>query len=312
MAQKPLVSVCMITYNHEAYIAQAIEGVLMQKTDFPIELVIGEDCSTDKTRQICLEYQEKYPDTVRLLPRQKNLGIVANYINTLEHCGCKYIASCEGDDYWTNPNKLQYQVEFLESHPSFSGICSNVKIFFQNEKRFGSQGYYRGVGEFEDFSVDTILHKFIVHTPTLTFRNYPIETSLFNPEHSFADLSTHLLLLDKGPIRFYNKHDVVYRIHDGGVTGRNLFSHFYDQIIEFLDGFNKFTNYKYAETIAERQTYLKIMSRINRVDAGAVSKFMSIGLYLTHKRTKLSINEFKNVVGLAFPQFLAKIRRNTR
>ena len=77
------VSVCMITYNHEAFISQAIEGVLMQKTNFPVELIIGEDCSTDQTRKICLEYQEKYPDRIKIICNENNLGMMRNFTQTL-------------------------------------------------------------------------------------------------------------------------------------------------------------------------------------------------------------------------------------
>ena len=98
LEEEVMVSVCMITYNHEAYIAQAIEGVLMQQTDFPIELVIGEDCSTDRTRAICLEYQQRHPGIIRLALRERNIGMMPNFVQTLQACEGKYIALCEGDD----------------------------------------------------------------------------------------------------------------------------------------------------------------------------------------------------------------------
>ncbi len=113
----PLVSVHMITYNHKSYIAQAIEGVLMQERDFPIELVIGEDCSMDGTRRIVLEYQSKHPETIRVITSEHNVGAVANELRVDRACRGKYIAFCEGDDYWHHPLKLQKQVVYLESHP---------------------------------------------------------------------------------------------------------------------------------------------------------------------------------------------------
>ena len=119
-----LVSVSMITYNHEAFIAEAIEGVVMQKTTFPFELVIGEDCSTDNTRAICIEYQKKYPDIIRLRLPEKNQGMMLNWINNIESGHGKYIALCDGDDYWTDPYKLQKQVDFMEVNPDFA-LCSH-------------------------------------------------------------------------------------------------------------------------------------------------------------------------------------------
>jgi len=125
MNSLPVVSVYMITYNHESYIAQAIEGIMMQQTDFPIELVIGEDCSTDRTREICLEYQDKYPEIIRLLLPEKNIGIYKNSKSTFIECKGKYIAICEGDDYWTDPLKLQKQVYFLETRPDFALLSAS-------------------------------------------------------------------------------------------------------------------------------------------------------------------------------------------
>jgi len=125
---KPLVSVNMITYNHEPYIAQAIEGVLQQKTNFPFELVIGEDCSTDGTREIVFDYKKKYPDTIRVITSDKNVGACKNSLRTEKACRGKYIAYCEGDDYWHHPQKLQKQVDYLESHPECGLVFSDYHL----------------------------------------------------------------------------------------------------------------------------------------------------------------------------------------
>ena len=126
LSKTPLVSVKMITYNHAPYIAEAIEGVLQQKTDFPFELVIGEDCSTDGTQEIVFDYQKKYPDIIRVITSNKNVGAHKNGIRTEKACRGKYIAFCEGDDYWHHPRKLQKQVDFLERHPEYGLIHSDV------------------------------------------------------------------------------------------------------------------------------------------------------------------------------------------
>ena len=126
LAKTPLVSVGMITYNHEPYIAQAIEGVLHQQTDFPIELVIGEDCSTDRTREIVFDYQQKHPDLIRVITSDKNVGLKKNAWRTARARRGKYIAFCEGDDYWHHVKKLQIQVDYLESHPEVGLVHSDV------------------------------------------------------------------------------------------------------------------------------------------------------------------------------------------
>jgi len=123
-------SVCMITYNHERYIAQAIESVLMQKTNFAFELVIGEDFSTDRTREICISYKRRYPEKINLILNEKNLGMIPNFVNTVHQCKGEYIALLEGDDYWTNPYKLQKQVDFLENNPDYGMVHSDWDILF--------------------------------------------------------------------------------------------------------------------------------------------------------------------------------------
>ncbi len=115
---QPKVSVFMITYNHEKYISEAIEGILMQRTNFDYDIVIGEDCSTDNTRNIILDYQKKYPGKFKLLLHDTNIGANANQKAVLNNCSGKYIAFCEGDDYWTDPLKLQKQIDLMESYPS--------------------------------------------------------------------------------------------------------------------------------------------------------------------------------------------------
>ena len=115
-----LVSACIITYNHEKYIKDAIEGALMQDVDFGYEIVIGEDCSTDNTLKICEEYQKKHPSIIRILKRERNLGMNGNWLSTIRSAKGKYIAICEGDDYWTDKNKIKRQVDFLEKNPKFS------------------------------------------------------------------------------------------------------------------------------------------------------------------------------------------------
>jgi glycosyltransferase involved in cell wall biosynthesis len=113
MALVPVVSVHMITYNHGMYLAEAIEGVISQKTNFPIELVIGEDCSLDNTKEIALDYQQRYPHLIRVIYSGFNVGMNANFSRVSKACRGEFIAICEGDDYWIDPQKLMEQVALL-------------------------------------------------------------------------------------------------------------------------------------------------------------------------------------------------------
>ena len=129
MTDNPLVSVKMLTYNHVPYIAQAIEGVLSQKTDFPFELVIGEDCSTDGTREIVFRYAEAHPDVIRVVTSESNVGMKANGRRTTQACRGKYLAWCEGDDYWHRDDKLQLQISFLEGNADFGLVYSDYDLY---------------------------------------------------------------------------------------------------------------------------------------------------------------------------------------
>lgn len=114
--ENPIASVILVTYNQEDTISQTIDSVLNQRCNFPYEIVIGEDCGTDTTRAICIEYQQKYPTQIKLILAERNGGVLKNYINCVKECSGKYLTGCAGDDYWHNPNKLQIQVDFMESH----------------------------------------------------------------------------------------------------------------------------------------------------------------------------------------------------
>ena len=114
------VSVTIITYNHEKFIRKTLDSVLMQKVNFQYEIVIGEDCSTDNTKKILLEYQNKHPGKIRLLLAENNQGLVRNFMQTYRACKGEYIATLDGDDYWISSRKLQKQVDFLDRHGDFS------------------------------------------------------------------------------------------------------------------------------------------------------------------------------------------------
>lgn len=160
LCKHPVVSVNMITYNHEPYIRQAIEGVMMQKTDFEFELIIGEDASTDKTREICFEYQKKYPEKIRVLWWHENLRKVkhpagGNLVRNAAHCRGEFIAICEGDDYWTDPLKLQKQVDLFRRDDRLSIVYTDFQTLCASDGRLSdaillSSGFFAKMDSFEN------------------------------------------------------------------------------------------------------------------------------------------------------------------
>lgn len=130
------IAVCITTYNHELYIAQCIDSVLSQKIDQPVTLYIGEDCSTDNTRNICIAYHEQYPEKIKLLLQDENLGLVKNtfqILNKIEQDEIKYIAMLDGDDYWVDDYKLQKQFDFLENNPNYGLVHTNISLSVNNK-----------------------------------------------------------------------------------------------------------------------------------------------------------------------------------
>jgi glycosyltransferase involved in cell wall biosynthesis len=161
------VSVFLLTYNQQEFIGQTIESILQQKTTFKYQLIIGEDCSTDNTRAICEKFANEYKDVIKLLPSYKNLGLISNFIRTYKECTGKYIAICDGDDYWIDPLKLQKQVGFLETNPKFNLVFTSFKYLFPDgrllEKDYSTLNSITGFQEliFENY----------ISSVTAVFRN---------------------------------------------------------------------------------------------------------------------------------------------
>lgn len=220
--QVPMVSVCMITYSHEKYIAQAIEGVIMQQTTFPIELIIGEDCSTDTTRKICLDYQSNYPELIKVRLPEKNIGMMRNFVETMEAGSGKYIALCEGDDYWTDPLKLQKQVDFMESNISFSMISHRYNILDQENNTilqdFSASLFNESV-EGLVYTKDSYLEHPFAQTMTVLVRKSMFDLELLRKINQ-GDMALFYCCLKNGDGYCLNYNSAVYRLHSGGVYSK--------------------------------------------------------------------------------------------
>jgi glycosyltransferase involved in cell wall biosynthesis len=211
------VSVHMVTYNQEHFIVQAVESVLAQKTNFDYELVIGEDRSTDRTREILLDLQSRHPDRIRVLLTDKNLGPGPNAIRTLHECRGEYLAFLEGDDYWTSPDKLQRQVDFLETNPRCR-ICYHDVLYLSTETGktwpmpFGSKTPRAGL---EDILSGTCA----MQTCSVLYRWRPdLELPPWFWHLPLGDLPLHCLVMrEKEEVGFLPESMAVYRVHAGGI-----------------------------------------------------------------------------------------------
>ncbi len=209
------VSVAMITYNHEEFIAKAIDSILMQRTNFDYEIVIGEDCSTDNTRNILIDYQQKYPDKIRLLLHDKNQGMHLNGAQTLAACKGKYVAMLEGDDYWTSPEKLQKQVDFLDNHSECAICFHNVTEVYKDGDRESHSVFLNDRKEF--YTVEDLFRLNFIPTPSTMFRNglvpkIPDWCSLL----PMGDWTLHILNALHGNIGYINEVMAVHLNHGGG------------------------------------------------------------------------------------------------
>ncbi len=216
----PVVSVCCTTYQHVHFIRQAIEGFLFQRTSFPIEIIIRDDASTDGTAAIVKEYAERHPDLIHVIMNEVNLfskGVRA-MPDAMRHARGKYIAICEGDDYWTDPLKLQKQVDALESDPSVSMVFHNVWIKHDESRkdRFMNHGIKK-----ERFTLADVLEsEWFVGTCSMVYRQSAmagVDLGAYSWSLS-GDMVLQYHLALKGDFLYLDELMGVYRRHAGGVS----------------------------------------------------------------------------------------------
>lgn len=200
-----LLSVLVAAYNHEKYIRKALDSIIMQQTTFRYEIIVAEDCSKDNTAKILLEYKRKYPDLIRLRLRRKNVGGNRNVYSVFSKMRGKYIATMDGDDYWTDSNKLQKQVTLLEKNPTYSAVVHRCEIVNEHGKKQPvnyNKWYYKGEEySFKDFEGGVLPG----HTASLVCRNFyklkPKDYSIFYKAHRMVgDQTIYAICLLMGNI----------------------------------------------------------------------------------------------------------------
>lgn len=216
IADKPTISIVMIAYNVEQFISEAIESVLNQQTQYSYELVIGEDCSKDKTREIALKYEAEFPDKIRVLQHPQNLGLTPNCVATHNACKGKYIALLDSDDYWTDVNKLQKQIDFLEAHSNYAGCGHQSMKIYENNIHEASL-----FGETLDCDYglnDMITHRKF-HTSSFVYRKEiwdrcgGIPTTISSNERAIYPMVAIF-----GKIRYFKDNMCVYRFTGKGLS----------------------------------------------------------------------------------------------
>lgn len=228
-----ILSIVCHTYNHENYIEQTITSFLNQKTSFPFEIIIHDDASTDKTKQIIEKYQEKYPNIIKTIFQTenkyiKNINIWSEY--TFPKCHGKYIAICEGDDYWSDAYKLQKQVDFLEKNTNYV-VCWTDYLSFNGADY--KENNFNFKTDVVTIDYDTIFNPYCTLSLTTVFKKEAMDISLLSRLKYFKDNSLYIILLNKGDGAFLNFKSSIYRIHEGGVY--SLKSLYFQRYSSFLN-----------------------------------------------------------------------------
>jgi glycosyltransferase involved in cell wall biosynthesis len=210
----PKVSVLIVTYNHEKFIAKAIESALMQKTKFNYNIVIGEDYSTDKTREIVKKFKNKYPKKIKLLLNKKNLGMIKNRKKTFLNCDGEYIALLDGDDYWTDKHKLQKQVNFLDKNPDFAICFHDMKIINEKKPEYSKRFVIKDIKEIS--TIENLFNTNFIPTSSAMLRNKLRKLPKWYNNMPTGDAPLLILNAQYGKIRYFDKVMGIYRIHDKG------------------------------------------------------------------------------------------------
>ncbi len=221
MNNKIVVSICCVTYNHESFIKNCLDGFVSQITDFNYEILIHDDASSDKTQSIIRIYEDKYPDKIQGIYQSENQWI-KNGRNPLlkilfPMVQGKYIALCEGDDYWTDPYKLQKQAKFLDNNNEYSMIFHRINQIINNT--ISPFEYHKTWDHEKDFSANDLALGNFIPTPSVMFRNFKQMPAFFE-KVSIVDYALHLYNSQLGKIKYMPDYMTNYRIHDAGVFSK--------------------------------------------------------------------------------------------
>lgn len=277
----PVVSICCIAYNHEKYIEYSIDSFLMQETNFPFEIIISDDCSSDDTCKILDKYNKLYPRIIKIIKGNFNIGMSKNFERAFENTKGKYIAICEGDDYWIDPLKIKLQKEFLDKNQDFSYCSHAVNIINSTVNSFTYSPYFYQTNNIHNFK--SVLMNHFIPTLSLFFRK---ESLVIPFPHFFyqvrsLDIAIELTLSSNGNCYYdFNKMGV-YRHHDNGITKNKIDISkrlefdciLYEGLKDFLaDDYNKLLDQKLARV-----------------------KYAYAREYINLKKYKIAMNLFKEV-----------------
>jgi glycosyltransferase involved in cell wall biosynthesis len=255
------VSVCVPAYNHGKYIARMLDGALMQQTNFPFEIVIGDDASTDNTQAIIRAYADANPGRIRAYLHEENLGPKEprefagrnNVLFLLKACEGEYVAMCEGDDYWTDPFKLQKQVDFLDANPDYAICHHNMSVIYED----GSPSHLFNHPEQKLTSTieDLLEDRWFMATASWVYRNYFLSHDFadWHAEAAAGDWAIMFQLAARGKIGYLPETMGVYRKHSAGLSNVHAVTNmqFLKNRKRMFENVDKWLENKYHNTISK-------------------------------------------------------------
>jgi glycosyltransferase involved in cell wall biosynthesis len=300
---EPVVSVCVQTYQHANYIRDCLDGILMQATDFPFELLLHDDASTDGTVEICREYAEKYPEIIKPIFQKENKyseGICPFTEYQIPRARGRYIAFCEGDDYWTDTQKLQKQVEILDANKDASACVHDFMYYDQAKdehlgRRNAALTSEGGILKFDSFSFGNWIYQPL----TGMIRRDLVAGIDSSPYKYWRDMHLYYILTQKGVVCYYNRCMGVYRQHEGGI---HMSSNQYQKVRTDLFVWHElWLNFR-SRDLEER--FFKVLNQVIAIELGSGLK--NYKDYITIFRKSCSISLAKSV-SLPFRLFVRLI-----
>lgn len=292
--QKPIVSILCDTFNHEKFITETLEGFLNQKTTFPFEIIVHDDASTDNTASIVTEFAQKYPLIIKtVLQKENQYSQKINFWSdiTFPMAQGKYIALCEGDDYWIDELKLQKQVDFLEDNLDY--VITWTDFLTKKETELIPNDFSNTLPAVYTIDFNTLFQPYCTYTLTSLFRKEAVDPLDYKKFKYGKDNTLYALALCNGKGAFLNFQGAVYRWHSGGV---------YSLKTPFFQRYSSYLNIKeILENIPQARTnnMKKVMTALLKASAFEALKLRKTDQYKTSEEPERAINEFLDKAGLS-------------
>jgi glycosyltransferase involved in cell wall biosynthesis len=299
MKKSPLVSILCLTYNHIKYIEDALDSILNQKVDFDFELIVFDDCSTDGTTEVIKAYAGKYPEIIKPVLQPENLlskGIGLYRIYTqylLPLAKHKYIAICEGDDFWSDQAKLQQQVDFLEKNPQYTICFHKVGILKNGQTNYEIYDEYhrRILGNRSEFIFTDLLKDNMIPNCSVVYRNVVQEFPDLFKNLNFPDWPLHLLYAEKGKIGYINKFMAIHREHEKGLWNGSSYADKIKSTLEFYIDLLQYFGNKHQTLV-----YESMKRYYNEISPEELGKDFKIGFTFGKLTKQKEVDELRSML----------------